>query len=328
MLPKFDWVCPLFSARQWVVGLAVVSGLAAVNLSSIQADQSAQATPSQSPTVAQIKPTGPIENIQTGFQFTEGPTMAEDGSLYFTDIPNTRIHRISPEGQLSVFTDQSNRANGLWALPGGQLLACEMEGSLVRYDLKSGAREVLAHQYNGTRFNACNDLVVDQQGGIYFTDPLYNAPKPLPQKIQAVYYRSPDGVVTRLTDHIKAPNGIGLSLDEKQLYVIPSQQAEMLVYDISEPGKLANHRTFCVLKQPEGKTDTGGDGMTMDRQENLYITTHLGVQIYSPQGQHLGTVTFPEQPANVTFMGADRKMLVVTARTSLYKVPMPIAGRQ
>ncbi|TWT97319.1 SMP-30/gluconolactonase/LRE family protein [Neorhodopirellula pilleata] len=275
-----------------------------------------------------IEPTGEVVKLLSGFTFTEGPTMTEDGSLYFTDIPKTRIHRLAPDGTLGIFTDQSNRANGLWALPGGKMLACEMEGALVRYTLADGTREVLADQYDGKRFNACNDLVVDEHGGIYFTDPLYNAPTPLPQGIQAVYYLAADGTVSRLTGHIAAPNGIGLSLDGSKLYVIPSMQAEMLVFDVESAGKVSVGRTFCILKQPEGKSDTGGDGMTMDEQGNLYITTHTGVQIYSPEADYLGTVSFPEQPANVTFMGKDRKTMVVTARTSLYQVEMPISGRK
>lgn len=274
-----------------------------------------------------IEPIGQVVELASGFTFTEGPTMAEDGSLYFTDIPNTRIHQIDPNGTLRIFTDRSNRANGLWALPGGKMLACEMDGAVVRYDLADGSREVLVDQHNGSRFNACNDLVVDEFGGIYFTDPLYNAPTPLPQGIQAVYYLANDGQVTRLTDHIAAPNGIGLSMDGSRLYVIPSMQAEMLVYEVTAAGKISRGTTFCVLKQPEGKSDTGGDGMTMDEMGNLYITTHTGVQIYSPEADYLGTVAFPEQPANVTFMGEDRKTMVVTARTSLYQVKMPIAGR-
>lgn len=275
-----------------------------------------------------IEPTGPIEKIQSGFAFTEGPTMVEDGSLYFTDIPNTRIHRLTTDGKLEIFTDASNKANGLWAMPNGKMLACEMNGALVQYDLQSGERTILADTYEGKRFNACNDLVTDAHGGIYFTDPLYNAPTPLPQEIQAVYYLSKTGEVTRLTDHIAAPNGIGLSIDGTKLYVIPSMQAEMLVYKVSGPGQVSDGEKFCVLKQPEGRTGTGGDGMTMDIEGNLYITTHTGVQIYSPAAEYLGTVTFPEQPANVAFMGTDRKTMVVTARTSLYKVPMPVPGRK
>lgn len=302
----------------------------AFSLGSVRGDQAAPVvTPGEpSKTAESIQATGPIQRILSGFGFTEGPTMTQDGSLYFTDIPNTRILRLNLDGTVVGFTDQSNKANGLWALPDGKLLACEMEGALVRYDLASGEREILCDQYDGKRFNACNDLVVDSEGGIYFTDPLYNAPTPLPQGVQAVYYRATDGTVTRVTDHIAAPNGIGLSLDCKKLYVIPSMQAEMLVFDINGLGEIGKPATFCVLEQPTGKTGTGGDGMAMDEQGNLYITSHTGVQIYSPQASYLGTITFPEQPANVSFMGEDRKTMVVTARTSLYRVTMPIAGRK
>lgn len=313
-----------FACRGSLVGCLGI--LASMGLLTIEgtADENVSKESSQ----RAIGPTGPIEKIQSGFAFTEGPAMAEDGSLYFTDIPNTRIHRLTTEGKLEIFTDASNKANGLWALPGGKMLACEMDGAVVQYDLQSGEREVLVDSFEEKRFNACNDLVTDAHGGIYFTDPLYNAPTPLPQKIQAVYYLSNAGEVTRLTDHIAAPNGIGLSIDGTQLYVIPSMQAEMLVYEVSGPGQVSVGETFCVLKQPENKTGTGGDGMTMDEEGNLYITTHTGVQIYSPEAEYRGTVTFPEQPANVAFMGANRKTMVVTARTSLYKVPMPIPGRK
>ena len=98
------------------------------------------------------------------------------------------------------------------------------------------------------------------------------------------------------------------------------------MYNVDGPGSLSEMRTFCKLKQPEGQSDTGGDGMVVDVEGNLYITTHLGVQIFSPEGKRLGLVTFPEQPANVTFGGPDHKTMYVTARTGLYRVTMPVAG--
>jgi len=125
---------------------------------------------------------------------------------------------------------------------------------------------------------------------------------------------------------LAAPNGVALSPDGSRLYIAPSQQAEMLVYDVDGPGTISNGRTFCRLAQPEGKDNTGGDGMAVDVDGNLYFTSNLGVQIFSPQGEALGMVKFPQQPANVTFGGAERKTMYVTARTGLYKVQMPIAG--
>ncbi|MEM6363298.1 MAG: SMP-30/gluconolactonase/LRE family protein [Planctomycetota bacterium] len=270
--------------------------------------------------------TGPMTRVATGFAFTEGPAASDAGDLYFTDIPNTTIHRLAADGTLSVFKKQSNHANGLWYLGNDRLLACEMDGAIVRYDLTDRQRTIVVDQYEGKRFNACNDCVVDRDGGIYFTDPQYRAPTPLPQEVRAVYYLSPDGITKRLTGDLAAPNGIGLSPDETTLYIIPSMQAEMLAFDVIAPGDIDRQRTFCVLKQPADKSDSGGDGMSMDEQGNLYITTDLGIQIFSPVGEPLGIVPVPERPANVTFGGPDFKTMYITARTSLYQVPMPIAG--
>ena len=276
---------------------------------------------------AAILPVGEVEEVKAGFTFTEGPAWSPHGSLFFTDIPNAKIHQLfEHRNTVGTFTSDSGHANGVLVDASGRMLVCQMDGRVVEYDTKTAQYKILADKYEGKRFNAPNDLIIDKSGGIYFTDPLFRAPQPLPQGIQAVYYIHPDGTVNRLTDNLPAPNGIGLSPDGKRLYVIPSRQAEMLVYDVKEPGEVVNGRTFCRLKQPPGKDNTGGDGMVIDVKGNLYITTNLGVEIFSPAGKHLGLVTFPQQPANVTFGGAERKTMYVTARTGLYRVEMPIAG--
>src|SRR5262249_27183957 len=150
----------------------------------------------------------------------------------------------------------------------------------------------------------------------------FGAPTPQPQDVRAVYYIAAGGGVTRVTGELPAPNGVILSPDEKTLYVIPSLHAEMLAYPVEGPGKLSASRVFCTLKQPEGKQNTGGDGLTVDTKGNLYITSGLGIQVFNPEGKALGVISFPEQPANCTFGGKDFKTLFVTARTSLYSVEM------
>jgi gluconolactonase len=85
-------------------------------------------------------------------------------------------------------------------------------------------------------------------------------------------------------------------------------------------------RVFCTLKQAEGKKGSGGDGCTIDTTGNLYVASQLGIRVFDPSGKLLGLLSFPEQPANVTFGGPDRKMLYVTARTSLPTVPMEATG--
>jgi gluconolactonase len=278
--------------------------------------------------IAGLGPVGPIEKKFTGFAFTEGPAVDAVGNVYFTDIPKTSIHKIDLQGKLSLFTDKSNSSNGLMVNPKGEIVACEMEGQVVARTPDGQSRRILAEKYEGVRFNAPNDLVLDKAGGLYFTDPEFKAPKPWPQGKTCVYYLDAQGKVTRLIDNLKNPNGVILSPDEKTLYIIPSGSKEMMSYPVDAPGKIGMGKVFCTLQQPMGKDNTGGDGLTVDIKGNLYITSALGLQVHDPAGKLLGIIAFPEQPANVAFGGADMKTLFVTARTSLYICPMEIAGHR
>ncbi len=272
-----------------------------------------------------IGPAGPIQRLHTDFAFTEGPAADSGGNLYFTDIPGNRIHKLDSKGQLTVFAEPSGHCNGLMVI-GDTLVACEMDGRVKQFSLEDASETVLADKYDGKRFNAPNDLVVDRMGGVYFTDPRFRAPDPLPQGREAVYYRAADGNVTRLIEDRTAPNGVILSPDEKTLYVVPSMEKQMWAYTVDAPGKLSGGRVFCELKQAEGQTSSGGDGLTIDTRGNLYITSSLGLQIFSSEGKSLGIIAFPEQPANVTFGGREMKTLFVTARKSLYSVETEATG--
>ncbi len=271
-----------------------------------------------------IGPTEPVEKVAGGFQFTEGPAADHQGNLYFTDIPKTTIHRLTSDGKVEVFTDQSGRSNGLMFGPKGELYACEMAGQLVVWDVEKRERRVLADKYDGKPLNAPNDLVLDRQGGIYFTDPHFGAANPLPQGGTCVYYWSAKEGVRRVTENLPAPNGVMLSPDEKTLYIFPSGSATMLSFPVEEPGKLGPQREFYEL-QPGGN---GADGATIDSKGNLYITSHLGIEVVDPAGKALGVIECPEKPANVTFGGPDLKTLYITARTSLYAAPMEVKGHR
>jgi len=278
-----------------------------------------------------IRALGPVEKLQGGFQFTEGPTpaLACPGAavgLYFTDIPADQILHWQPGQKAVPWIEPAGHANGLLVEAGGQLVACQMDGQVVAYDLQTKAFETLAASYQGKRFNAPNDLIIDSVGGVYFTDPLFRAPEPLPQGVQAVYYITADRQVIRVTGDLPAPNGIGLSPDGDQLYVIPSRSAEMMVYQVLAPGKLGPGKVFCRLRQKSDNGNSGGDGMVVDTRGNLYITADTGVQVFDRQGTYLTTIEFPEQPANVTFGGAERNELFVTARTGLYRVKVSATG--
>ncbi|WP_298861402.1 SMP-30/gluconolactonase/LRE family protein [uncultured Gimesia sp.] len=277
-----------------------------------------------------IGPVGKPVKLFTDFKFTEGPAFDLKGNLYFTDIPDNKIYKVNSKGKLSVFLEPSNHCNGLMLDGEHGLLACEMDGRLVSINLKNKKVTPLTSEYQGKRYNAPNDLVIDRSGGIYFTDPHFRSPEPLPQKVVAVYYRSVDGKVTRLADDLKAPNGVILSPDEKTLYVIPSMQKEMWAYPVTSPGKIGKGRVFCTLKQEPGYKEPGrgGDGLTVDTKGNLYITTGLGLQVYSPEGKLLGIISVPEKPANVTFGGKDNASLFITARKSLYRIDTKAKGHR
>jgi gluconolactonase len=275
-----------------------------------------------------IGPKGPITKAHTGFKFTEGPIGDADSNVYFSDIPNEKIHKIDAQGGLSVFREKSNSANGLMVNAKGEIVACEMAGAVGAISKDGKDRRVIADKHDGKRFNAPNDLVIDRAGGVYFTDPSFRAPMPLPQGKTCVYYVDAAGKVTRLIDDLPNPNGVRLSPDEKTLHVFPSGQKQMMSYPVEAPGRIGKGKVFCELEQAKSGGNSGGDGGTIDEKGNVYIAAGTGIQVFDPSGKMLGTIKFPEQPANCTFGGKDMKTLYVTARTSVYACPMEVAGHR
>lgn len=275
-----------------------------------------------------VGPSSEPKKVATGFKFTEGPAPDGDGNVYFSDIPNERIHKIDAAGKVSVFREKSNFANGLMVNAKGEVVACEMNGAIVAISADGKERRVIADKFDGKRFNAPNDLVIDKDGGVYFTDPAFRAPNPLPQGKTCVYYADAKGKVTRLIDDLPNPNGVRLSPDEKTLYVFPSGQKQMMSYPVEGPGKLGKGKVFCELAQAKEGGNSGGDGGTVDSKGNVYVAAGTGVQVFDPTGKMLGTIKLPEQPSNCTFGGKDMKTLYVTARTSVYACEMEVAGHR
>ena len=275
-----------------------------------------------------VGPTGEIKKVHTGCKFTEGPIGDADGNVYFSDIPNELIHKIDAGGKVSVFREKSNNANGLMINAKGEIVACEMTGAIVALSADGKERRVIADKFDGKRFNAPNDLVLDKAGGVYFTDPGFRAPTPLPQGKTCVYYADAAGKVTRLIDDLPNPNGVRLSPDEKTLYVFPTGQKQMMSYPVEAPGKIGKGKEFCELKQAKEGTNFGGDGAAVDSKGNVYVAAGTGVQVFGQDGKYLGTIVFPEQPSNCTFGGKDLKTLFVTARTSVYSCPMEVVGHR
>jgi sugar lactone lactonase YvrE len=273
-----------------------------------------------------------VELVQGGFKFTEGPALARDGLIFFTDIPNNRIHIYDPaSGQITVHRENTGGANGLMFTPTGALLACEGGNRLVTRQVGTGEPAPIAKEYNGTTFNAPNDLDLDGKGGIYFTDPNYRKEAPTQDK-EAVYYiatgkgNAQGAKITRVVDDCVKPNGVIVSLDKKTLYVCDNGANKVRSYGIDpKTGACSNGRDFARMEEGQAR---GGDGMTIDERGNLYVTAQNFIWVFSPEGKTLAKIEVPEGPANCVFGAKGTQTLYITARTGFYKVKLAVDGRR
>lgn len=258
-----------------------------------------------------------IKRIATGFRFTEGPIADVRGNVYFTDIPNNRIHIIFLDGALATFMENTGGANGLYFDKDANLLACQGgDRQLVSID-PDGKVTVLADKFNSKPLNSPNDLWIDPKGGVYFTDPRYGSRDNMFQNGEHVYYLTPDRKkLIRVIDDMVRPNGIIGTPDGKKLYVADLGGHKTFSYRIKPDGTLTEKKFFI---------DTGSDGMTIDIKGNIYITTNT-VEVYNLRGRLLGKIGVPEWPSNVTFGGPKNDTLFITARTSVYSIKTRTKG--
>jgi gluconolactonase len=265
------------------------------------------------------------ELVQEGFVFTEGPVGTPDGGLYFSDIRPNRIHHLESGGKIALIREQSNGANGLAVTKDGDLLAAEGDGKRISRRSRDGTVTTVTEGMEGRPFLSPNDLILDAKGGIYITDP---GPRPVvPGRPTYVYYL-PAGTKQPavIEDKIARPNGLTLTRDGKTLIVDDTIGPIVFAYDVEPDGSVKNKRTFAQLREiPEGK-ESGADGMALDREDRVYITTVAGVQVFDAKGGYLGTIKVPRQPANAAFAGPDRRVLYITAREGLYRVKMLSQG--
>jgi len=273
--------------------------------------------------------------------FTEGPAADAEGNVYFTETTFNRIMKLSKDGTLSVFRENSNGANGLVFDAQGRLVVCEGgdrkagRPRVTRIDVKTGKLEVLADSFGAQPLSQPNDVTIDSKGRIYFTD--FAPPV-------AVYRIDKDGKVSRLLapPQIEKPNGIIVSPDDKTLYLVEANRATekgarmIRAYDLQPDGTLRNMRVFHNFSP--GRS---ADGMCIDTKGNLYaaaglnrlrgspetLDTKAGVYVFAPDGKLLRFTPIPEDLiTNCAFGGPDNKTLFVTAGKTLFRIQNDIPG--
>ncbi len=281
--------------------------------------------PETSPVAAGATP----QLLARQFSFTEGPAPDRAGNVYFTDQPNNQIWRYDfATRQLAVFLEPAGRSNGLYFDGRGNLLACADGQNELWSIAPDKTVTVLLRNAGGRTLNGPNDLWVHPKTqGIYFTDPYYQRPywtRQAPDSLlggRHVYLLppGPNQQPVRVADQLRQPNGIIGTPDGRTLYVADIEANQTYRYDIAPDGRLSNRHLFAPL---------GSDGMTLDREGNVYLTGE-GVTVYNPAGQRIAHIAVPEKwTANVCFAGPDRKTLFITASEGVYLLAMRVAGAQ
>jgi gluconolactonase len=295
---------------------------------------------------------------------TEGPAVAPDGSIYFTDMPfargNTMILRFDPKTRkTTVFTDDAGKSNGLAFDADGNLLSCDgADGGgrcVRRWDLKTGNSTILADRYQGKRFNSPNDLCVDRKGRIYFTDPRYGGTEPRELDREAVYRIEKDLSVIEITHDVEKPNGISLSPDQRTLYLADHNNGGNRLSPKDPEPKRGAMKVYAFPLDADGlvngprKTlvdfgkENGCDGMRVDSRGNLYLAVRSlarpGIMVVDPVGKELAFIpTGPTNqsglfddwkgiPSNVEFgIGDERNVLYVTIDKGLSRIRLKSQG--
>ncbi|MEP7240978.1 MAG: SMP-30/gluconolactonase/LRE family protein [Devosia sp.] len=267
--------------------------------------------------------------------FTEGPVwFADQQLLLWSDIPNNCILRWTPDGQVGVFRDDSNFANGNTRDRQGRLLTCEHRARRVTRTEIDGTITVIADRFEGGKLNSPNDVVVKSDGTVWFTDPDYGLETSLPgvvreQAADNVFRVDPaSGSVTSVVSDFAKPNGLAFSPDETLLYIADSAVSH-------DPGGNSHIRRFQVnadgtLSGGEIFATTVGipDGLRLDTAGNIWTSAGPGVNVYSPAAEWLGRIGFPADVTNLTFGGVDGRQLFVTAGKALYALEVTASGAQ
>lgn len=276
-----------------------------------------------------VAPHAELEQLATGFGFTEGPAWCDAGRfLVFSDIPGDVLLRWDDQTGMSEYRRPSHMANGNVYDHQGRLVTCEHATNRVVRE-SDGKLEVLADRFSGGELNSPNDIVVGPDQALYFTDPTYGRqdyygqPRPTWQPHRGLYRISPAGAVELLESDFDQPNGLCFSLDGCRLFVNDTERGHIRVFSFTAGGRLAGGEVFAEVT---GEGDGAPDGMKIDGLGNVWCTGPGGIHVFDDTGRSLGHLPVPEVVGNFAWGGVDRRRLFVCASTSLYHLSTQVPG--
>lgn len=294
-----------------------------------------------------------FELVCEGLEFPEGPIAMADGSVILTEIKARRLTRVKPDGSKETVVDTGGGPNGAavgpdnaiyitnnggsfeWLDNGGLTIPgptppSHTGGMIQRFDLKTGKLTTVYDSCDGKRLIGPNDLVFDKAGGMWFTD--HGCSTPEGKKYGAVYYARPDGsLISQQRGHLISPNGIGLSPDEKTVYVADTNLGRLWSFDVAETGKLSPGPGFApgnvVCNLPGYQLL---DSLAVEAGGKVCVATIIngGITAFDPDGstEHYA---FPDLiVTNICFGGPDMRTAWITASATgkLYKATWPRPG--
>ena len=240
--------------------------------------------------------------------------LAADGTRYWVEAYAHRIVSQAPGGEIRELEADVRLPAGLALDPAGRLLVSEFGGGRVSWiDPATGEQGIIAAEYGDRPLNGPNDLIVDREGAVWFTDPaLLSANR---QRDQQVFHRSADGVLTRVAGGLKVPNGLALLPDGEALLVAEWGAGRIWRYPVLGPAQVGEPSRFTDVRTPTP------DGICVHAPSGrVFVATGPDLMSFDLDGNRLEVVRIPGDPTNCAVAG-DR--MLVTTRCRVYELDVP-----